>query len=168
VPVQVTNAGGVSAAFPVSKQVTAPAVFVWPPGTATEGNRYVGALTTEGQQVVYNGKAGLLQPVGIPTRPAKPDEIVLLFGTACGPTLPSFPAGQVVTAPVPTLAGAVNVKIGGMPAVAAGNTGYLIFAGECQFNVSIPSSTPDGDALVELEIGGVKAQSNIYITVQRR
>jgi len=167
VPVQVVNSAGTSPGFSVNKQTTAPAIFVWPPGTATEGNKYVGSVTTEGQQVVYLGKPGLLQPVGIPTRPARPNETVLLFVTACGPTVPPFPAGQVVTAPIPTLAGAVNVKIGGIPAVAAGNTGYLIFAGECQFNVAIPPNAPDGDLPVEMEIGGVKTQSNIYITVQR-
>jgi hypothetical protein len=62
-----------------------------------------------------------------PTRRARPGETVFLFATGCGPTSPVFPAGQVVTAPMPAL---------GMP--------------------------------VQIRIGGVKAQSNIFfITVQR-
>ena len=94
VPVQVANAGGTSGVFAVEKQGIAPALFVWPAGTATEGSKYVGALTTEGQQVVYIGKPGLLSPVGIPTRPARPGETVLLFATGCGPTTPPFPRGR--------------------------------------------------------------------------
>jgi uncharacterized protein (TIGR03437 family) len=92
---------------------------------------------------------------------------VLLFATGCGPTTPPFPAGEVVTSPVPTLALEVEIRIGGRPAAVAGNTGYLIFAGECQFNVTIPPGAPDGDLAVELRIGSFKAQDNIFITVQR-
>jgi uncharacterized protein (TIGR03437 family) len=167
VPVEVTNAGGKSSFFSVEKEDVAPALFVWFPGTATEGNRYVGAVTSEGQQVIYIGKPGLLSPVGLATRSARPGETVLLFATGCGPTTPPFPAGQVVTPPIPTLSMPVEIRLGGLPAEVAGGTGYLIFAGECQFNVTVPTGAPDGDLVVELWIGGFKAQSNIFITVQR-
>jgi uncharacterized protein (TIGR03437 family) len=167
VPVEVTNAAGKSAAFAVEKQGIAPALFVWYSGTATEGNKYVGAVTTEGQQVVYIGKPGLLSPASIPTRPAKPGETVLLFGTGCGPTNPAFPAGDVVSTPLPTVALGVDIRIGGLPASVAAGTGFLIFAGEFQFNVTIPPGAPNGDLPVEMWIGGFKAQDNIFITVQR-
>ena len=167
VAVEVTNMAGKSAAFRVEKAYVSPALFVWFPGTATEGNKYVGAVTSDGQQVVYIGKPGLLSPVGLPTRPAKPGETVLLFATGCGPTTPPVPAGQVVTGPIPTLSFPVEVRIGGIPATVANDTGYLVFAGECQFNVTIPPTAPDGDLRVELEIAGVPSQSDIFITVQR-
>jgi uncharacterized protein (TIGR03437 family) len=73
----------------------------------------------------------------------------------------------VFGAPWPTLASPVTVRVGGQPAQLAGDTGFLIFAGECQFNVTIPPNLPDGDYLVELDIGGRPAQGNLFITVQR-
>jgi len=167
VPVQVTNASGTSQVFTVKKEAIAPGLFAWPPGVAADGGKYAGAVADEGGQVVYIGSPGLLGPVGIQTRPARPNETVLLFVTGCGPTNPPFPAGQVVSAPVPSLASSVSVSIGGIPAVVAGGTGFLIFPGECQFNVTIPPSAADGDLAVELEIGGVKTQSGILVTVRR-
>jgi len=73
----------------------------------------------------------------------------------------------VIGTPAPALASPVTVRVGGQPAALAGNTGFLVYAGECQFNVTIPSNTPDGDHLVELEIGGNPAQRNVFITVQK-
>jgi len=113
------------------------------------------------------GETGLLRPVGVRTRPAKPGEAVSLFATGCGPTNPHVPAGEVVRTPPPTLASPVALRIGGQPAALAGNTGYLVYAGECQFNATIPSNTPDGDHLVELGIGGNAAQRNLFLTVQK-
>ncbi len=90
-------------------------------------------------------------------------------GTGCGPTTSTVPAGQVVNPPFPVLAGTVNVRIGGIPAPVAGSTGFLIFAGECQFNVTIPANAPDGNLPVVLDIGGVSThtpQPEISIPVQ--
>jgi uncharacterized protein (TIGR03437 family) len=172
VPVQVTAPGGTSDPVMVTKQQTAPAMLVWGLGVATEPNRYVGALATQTQPggstaIVYLGKTGLLRPVGLATRPAKPGETVTLYATGYGPTNPPTVAGQVIGTPAPTLASPVTVRIGGQPATLAGNTGYVIFAGQCQFNVAIPSNLPDGDYQVELDIGGRAAQSDMFITVQR-
>jgi uncharacterized protein (TIGR03437 family) len=166
VPVQVTTASGAGNTVTVEKRAIAPSIFVWPAGTATEGNKYVGAVFPDG---TYVGKPGLLAPVNITTRPAKPDEFVLIFATGCGPTNPAVPAGQVVGTPVPRLASQVEVKVGDVQAEVSDNTGFLIFAGECQFNVKIPAGTPDGDHKVEVDIGGNSSPNdNTFITVQQQ
>ena len=165
VAVQLTTENGVSDQVMVEKRSIAPSLFVWPAGTATEGNKYVGALFSD---FTYVGKPGLLQPAGITTRPARPDEFVLLFATGCGPTNPAVDAGVVVGTPAPRLTSDIEVRIGGVKAEVFENTGFLIFNGECQFNVKVPASLADGDHKVDLDIGGAGApDDNTFLTVQR-
>lgn len=163
VSVQVTTPDGVSDAQTVTKQAVSPALFTWA-GVVPGGEAYTGALFPD---YSYVGKTGLLQPLGITTRPAKPGEFVLLFATGCGAVNPAVPAGQVVGQPIPTLTNPVSVRVNGAPAEVFDNTGFLIFAGECQFNVKIPDNAPDGDLPVELEIGGVRTDQDVRITVQK-
>jgi uncharacterized protein (TIGR03437 family) len=163
VSVQVSNPSATSDAQTVNRQAVGPALFTWA-GVVTSGGTYVGALFPDFK---YVGKTGLLQPVGIETRPAKPGEFVLLFATGCGPTNPAVPAGEDVDFPTPTLTSPVTVRVNGAPAEVFNNTGFLIFAGECQFNVKIPDNAPDGDLPVELEIGGVHTDQDVRITVQK-
>jgi len=170
VPVTLTTANGTSNTVMVDKRTISPAIFVWPAGVASEGNKYVGAAFPPNPDgIQFAGKPGLLAPVNIPTRPARPDEFVLLFVTGCGPTNPAVPDGQVVGQPVPRLASEVEVKIGDVKAELFENTGFLIFAGECQFNVKIPANLPDGDHKVEVDIAGNSSPNdNTFITVQRQ
>ena len=169
VPVNLTTENGTSNTAMVQKRPIAPAIFAWPHGTATEGNKYVGAAFPPNPDgITFVGKPGLLAPVNIPTRPARPDEFVLIFVTGCGPTNPALPDGQVVGQAV-RLASEVEVKIGDVKAEVFDNTGFLIYAGECQFNVKIPASTPDGDHKVEVDIAGNSSPNdNTFITVQRQ
>jgi uncharacterized protein (TIGR03437 family) len=173
VPVVVTTPNGTSDAVMVDKQRVAPALFTWA-GVVPEGERFVGALFPDSGRLLpdgnfsgnpWVGRPGLLAPLGIPTRPARPGEFVLLFATGCGDTNPPQPAGRVVSG-APRLANPVSVRIGGVQAEVFDNTGFLVFAGECQFNVKIPDLA-DGDHPVELQIGGVATQQDVRITVQR-
>ncbi len=165
VSVQVTTRQGTSDPIMVTKQAFAPALFTWA-GVVPDGGKYAGAVTTDAQgRTVYIGKTDLLKPVNIATRPARPGETVLFFGTGFGPTSPAVPAGQVVTQPA-RMANPVTVTIGNQPAQVS-DTGFLIFSGEYQFNVKIPDSLPDGDAAVDIAVQGVHTQSNVFITVQR-
>jgi uncharacterized protein (TIGR03437 family) len=170
VPVTLTTANGTSNTVLVEKRPIAPAIFAWPGGTATEGNKYVGAAFPPNPDGIgFVGKPGLLAPVNITTRPARPDEFVLIFVTGCGPTNPAVPDGRVVGQPVPRLASEVEVKVGDVKAELFDNTGFLIYAGECQFNVRIPANLPDGDHKVEVTIAGNSSPNdNTLITVQRQ
>jgi uncharacterized protein (TIGR03437 family) len=170
-PVQVTTPGGSSNILMVEKRITAPALFTWA-GFAPGAEWFVGAIAA---QLNPDGAFDFVAPPGLlpglTTRAAKPGETVRLFATGCEPASPSFPAGQMVTPPFPAVDSPVAIRIGGIPAQVANDTGVLIFPGQCQFSVTIPSSAPTGNLPVALDIGGVSTQAgqpNIGIPVERQ
>jgi uncharacterized protein (TIGR03437 family) len=96
------------------------------------------------------------------TSPAKPGDIVSLFGTGFGDTTPFVGAGQIATGQATTVA-PVTVKIGDVT-LASSDVLYAglspgSISGLYQFNVRIPTSTPSGDVPVVLTVGGVQTQS---------
>ena len=160
VQVQVTTPGGASDPVTVTKQALAPAFFTWA-GSVVGGEKYLGAVISDG---TFAGKTGLLQPLGINTRPVKPGEVVLMFGTGFGSTNPDMPAGKVVETPS-RMSADVQIFFGDTPAEIL-DTGYLIFSGEYQFNVKVPNLA-DGDYKVAAQMGSVRSQDNVFITVQK-
>jgi uncharacterized protein (TIGR03437 family) len=154
VQVQVTAAQGSTTASAVL-QPLAPGLFLFD----RENRRYAAAQHAAGYGLV--GKPGLYPGS---TTPAKPGEMVVFYGTGFGPTNPPLPAGRVITQPAP-LANPVRVTIGGVPAY-VGWAG-LSAPGLYQFNVKIPEALPDGDAAVVVEVAGLPAQGNVFLTVQR-
>jgi uncharacterized protein (TIGR03437 family) len=151
VQVQVTAAGQKSNSFTAQKQQFAPAFFTF------DNGKYVAA---EHSDYSYVGATTLFAGA----TPAKPGEVVLLYGTGFGPTDPATPTGQQVTTAVPLPASSVTVTIGG--AAAAVQFAGLTASGLYQFNVMVPSSLPSGDAAVVATIGGVQTQTGLSITVQ--
>ncbi len=155
VPVEVVTPQGRSAAVTVQKQRFAPAFFMLDP----EGRKYLAAVHPDGTLL---GKLGLFQGA-VPTRPAKPGDVILLFGTGFGVTDPPAAEGQIVTQ-VGRLATPVTIRI--VTAVADVRFAGLVGAGLYQFNVIVPD-VPDGDHAVIAEIGGFRSQANAFITVQK-
>jgi len=153
VQIQVTAAGQKSNSFPAQKQQFAPAFFTF------DNGKYVAAL--HNADYSYLGAPGLI--AGVTTTPAKPGEVVLLYGTGFGPTNPAVPTGQLVATAVPLPANSVQIAIGGVAATVlfAG----LTESGLYQFDVTVPSLAA-GDALVVATIGGVSTQSGVSITIQ--
>jgi uncharacterized protein (TIGR03437 family) len=100
---------------------------------------------------------------GAVTTPARPGEIILLYGVGFGPANPPQPAGQLVTAAAP-LANPVQVAIGGVAASVA--YAGLVESGLYQFNVTVPN-LPNGDAAVVASISGVATQTGVSLTVQQ-
>jgi len=96
--------------------------------------------------------------------PAKPGEVILLFGTGFGPTSPAITNGQVLTG-APALTNAVTVQIGGV-AVTPSFAG-LSATGLYQINVQVPAAAPNGDVPVVATIGGVSSPATAFISVQR-
>jgi uncharacterized protein (TIGR03437 family) len=153
VPLEVTTPPNGSVAASVVIQQLTPAFFMFP----LQNQKYIVAQHADYSVV---GKVGLY----LASTPAKPGEVILLYGTGFGPTSPAIPAGQVVTQAAP-LVNKVVVRIGGVQAEVrwAGLSG----AGLNQLNVQVPDSLPDGDALVVAEAGGSRTQDNAFITVRR-
>jgi uncharacterized protein (TIGR03437 family) len=152
VEVQVKNAQGTGNTWAAKKVDVSPAFF---PFTA----KYPAAVHTNG---AYVGPVGLI--AGANFAPAKPGEIILLFGTGFGPTTPALPAGQLVNAAEP-LVDKVTVTIGGKDAKVA--FAGVIGSGLVQLNVTVPSDLPDGDAEIVVTVNGVTTQAGQFITVHK-
>jgi uncharacterized protein (TIGR03437 family) len=152
VPVQVTSAGGASNVLTVQKSSFAPAFL-------TFNGTYVAALHKDYSPI---GAANLLS--GTVTTPANPGETILLYGVGFGPANPPQPSGQLVTTAAP-LPNDVQIAIGGQTASVA--FAGLVESGLYQFNVTVPSGLPSGDAAVVATIGDVSTQTGVLLTVQQ-
>lgn len=150
VPLQVITPGGQASTSIMVGQL-APALFTYGAG----GNRYAAA-----QHADY----GILGPVGLyaTSKPARPGETIILYGTGFGPTSPGVPAGRVVTRAAP-LAEPVSVWIAGIPARV--EWAGLSAAGLYQLNVLVPDGAPDGDAPVLAGTGGARTQAGVYVAI---
>jgi uncharacterized protein (TIGR03437 family) len=158
VEVVLTNSLG-SAAASATVAAYSPALFLFDP----QGRKFHAALIALPSGAVdYLGPASLFGSA-LSTRPAKPGEILLLFGTGFGPTSPPVPAGRVFAGAAPLdPPGAVSATIGGLPArvLFAGITG----AGLYQFNLEVPAVSA-GEHRLLLRIAGLQSQDNVFIAV---
>jgi uncharacterized protein (TIGR03437 family) len=140
-----------------SLQPFAPAFFVFPNSTSIAAEQAeTGALVAESSVV-----AG--------ASPAKPGDIVSLFGTGFGDTSPFVPAGQLDSG-IASLTNPIEVTIGGAQ-LAPSDVLYAglspgSISGLYQFNVRIPAGTPSGNIPVTISIGGVETQAGATIPIQ--
>jgi uncharacterized protein (TIGR03437 family) len=149
VNVVVTTASGSSSPATLNLAAYAPGLF--PSG---QGN-YIAAQHADGSPVgSYTGAT-----------PAKPGEVIILWGTGFGPSSPATPAGQVVTAApaAPGNLAGITVMIGGVQATV--QYAGITISGLAQINVTVPSSLANGDAPVVATVGSVQTQANAIIAV---
>ncbi len=131
-------------------QAFAPAFFVF--GTSTSIATLVAGTSTI-----------VASPSVVPgARPARPGELVSMFGTGFGDTSPSVPAGQLDSG-IARLTNPITVSIGGVT-LAPSDILYAglspgSISGLYQFNVRVPTSTNIGDVPVVITIGGFQTQS---------
>jgi uncharacterized protein (TIGR03437 family) len=158
VEVKVTTAKGASNPSIAQLQRYSPAYFKF----GEQGGKYIAALIAlAGGRVDYLGPAGLFGSTRA-SRPAKPGEVILLYGTGFGPTDPPVPAGMVFNGAA-KLTDKITVIIGGVTAKVqfAGVTGVGLY----QLNVVVPQ-LPDGDQKVVATIGSLSSQDNSFIAVK--
>jgi uncharacterized protein (TIGR03437 family) len=150
---EVVNQGGRSAPITLTKERYSPAVYA--PFARTAGGQFVGALLPN--STTYVGSPGV--------RGVRPGETIVLFGIGFGPTNPAIPAGQIVRQ-VNSLATPPVIRFGETAATAtfAGLVGDFI--GLYQFNVTVPN-VGNGDVPITIEVGGTRAQTNLFLTVQQ-
>jgi uncharacterized protein (TIGR03437 family) len=150
----VTTPGGTSATFTVTSNQYGPAFFEWPNGQPV-------ATRQDFSWAVKNGTFS-----GATTTPAKPGDVIILWGTGFGPTNPIAPFG----APVPsdkTYSTTIlpDVTINNIPATVYGAALAPGFAGLYQIAIQVPASLADGDWPVEATIGGVHSPTNVVLSV---
>jgi uncharacterized protein (TIGR03437 family) len=142
-----------------SLQAFAPAFFVFPNSMSVAAEE-AGTYAIVADPSVVTGAS-----------PAKPGDIVSLYGTGFGNTSPSVAPGSLDTGVASlTAANPIAVTIGGVTLpqsdiLYAGLSPGSI-SGLYQFNVRIPTGTPTGEVPVVIAIGGVQTQAGVTIPIQ--
>ncbi|HEY1340496.1 MAG TPA: IPT/TIG domain-containing protein, partial [Bryobacteraceae bacterium] len=153
--VVVTTPAGASAPFSVDSLAYMPAIFPWPAGqpVATHAD------------FTWAAKAGTFQ--GATTIPAKPGEVIILWGTGMGPTQPAAPAGVQVSGGPYSTTSMPAVSLNLVPTTVYGAALAPGYAGLYQLAFQIPADWQDGDYPITGTIGGVPFASAGTITVKK-
>jgi uncharacterized protein (TIGR03437 family) len=153
--VTVTNGLGTTPAVAATSAIDGPAFFLW-------DNQYAVATYTDYTYAVKNGAIA-----GLTTVPAKPGDVLILWGTGFGPTTPAATPGQEVpsTATYST-SDPVTVTVGGISATVYGAALAPGFAGLYQVAIQVPTSAAAGDQPIVATVGGVSSPSTTLLTVQ--
>ena len=155
VSVTVTNSAGTSSIFTVNSSQYAPAFFLWP------GNQVVASR----QDFTFAARANTFN--GLATVPAKPGDVLILWGTGFGPTSPAAPMGvQVPADRIYSTSAAPTVTINNLPATVAGAALAPGFAGLYQIAITVPSSIPDGDWPLRATIGGISSPAGTVLAIR--
>jgi uncharacterized protein (TIGR03437 family) len=158
VSVEVITKNGTSNTVTAEVRRAAPGWFMFDP----ENRKYIAGTQADG---TFLGKAGLFG-TALTTRPAKPGDVIILYGANFGPTNPALPTGRAVTA-LSSLADTPSVTIGGANATVQYAGGAPNLIGTYQFNIVVPD-VPNGDQPVVVQFSdGSKTQDNAFITIQR-
>ncbi len=149
VSVEVTASAGLRTTATALKGALCPAFFV-------VGTKHVAAVHLDGTLVA--------RPTAVPgSRPARPGEMILLFGTGFGPTTPRMPLDRVVTQAAPVESSA-EVRVAGVSATVA--FAGIAATGLYQFNITVPD-VPDGDSAITATVKGNNTQQGVVLAVQR-
>ena len=159
VSVTVTTAAGTSAPVNATMQRYAPAFFMFD----ADNRRYLAAVHADG---TFVGRPGLFGSA-LTSRPAKPGDSILLFGTGFGPTRPEVPANEVFSGAAPLAdPSQLKMQIGNADATVA--FAGLVGSGLYQFNVIVPegAAAGSGESAVVAELGGARTQAAAFLTLQ--
>ena len=148
VNVVVDNNGAVSAPAPAQLQAVAPAFFLYP------GTNYALASRLPDYALVGTSL----------TAPAKPGDILVLWGTGFGATDPPVLAGTVVSG-APAAVIAPTVTVGGVDVPVLGTVLTPGTAGLYQVTIQLPANVPTGAVAVQASAGGVQTQAGVTIFV---
>src|SRR5580704_2679547 len=151
VPVQVSDNGVISAKFMVQAQGESPSFFVF------GGGPYIAAIHANGS---YLGPTSLYPGL---TTPAQPGETIVLYANVFGST--SIPVVSGSETQSGTLSPTPGITIGGVAAKVT--FAGLVYPGEFQFNVVVPSSLANGDQPTMATYNGVTTQAGTLITVHQ-
>ena len=157
VSVTVRTPAGVSAAATVDSQAASPAFFLWPGG-------YAVATRPDYTWAVKDGTFA-----GATTAPAKPGDVIVLWGTGFGATDPPAPAGMATpSGTLYTTANPVTVTIGSAGAAVIGGTAVLApgAAGLYQLAITVPATLADGDYPLVATVAGASSPKTTLLTIK--
>jgi len=158
VQVVLSNAGVTSAPFPVKAAALQPGLLA-PANFKINGMQYVTAFLPDGKYALPTGAIGN-------SRPAKPGEVIVMYGLGFGPVSPDLATGTLETH--------AN-KLQNPLAMSFENIGATLqydglapqYAGLYQFNVVVPT-VPDNDAVpLTFNLGGLAGAQTLYLAVHQ-
>jgi uncharacterized protein (TIGR03437 family) len=161
VPVVVTTAAGVATSTVTLAQF-APSLFL------LDGKHVAGIIPrSDGSGAYSGGSYDILGPtgssLGYPTVAAKAGDVIELYGTGFGPTIPAVTPGQAfsgaasTTNPVQLLINNVGVT----PSFAG-----LSSAGVYQINVTVPPGLGAGDVPLVATVAGAQTPAGVVISLR--
>jgi uncharacterized protein (TIGR03437 family) len=156
VQVVVSTASGSSNPFSVINSEYSPAFFVWP-------NNQVVATRQDYSLAVKDGSF-----TGLTTIAAKPGDILILWGTGFGPTIPPVADGILVPLNNTTYLappGAVTVLLNNKPCTVFGAALAAQFVGLYQVAIQVPLDTPNGDWPLTASVGGANTPIGLVLSV---
>jgi uncharacterized protein (TIGR03437 family) len=157
IEVEVENTGG-TARTSVRAAAVSPALLTTPLFNV-DGRQYVAALHTD--LTTFVGRANLI--AGVPFRPARPGDRIIIYAVGCGPTEPASPPGQIISG-IRRLSSPFTVRMGNSVATAEAFM-ELNLVGLCRFDVTVPNLGA-GDVPLEVTVAGVANGQNLFTTIQ--
>ncbi len=163
VPISVTNCAGASNTVLFTKDNIAPGMLA--PASFYVGKQYLVALFAADLSLgitTYVGRAGLV--AGANFRPAKPGDVIVVYGLGFGNVVPATPPG-VIASGATNLTG-FSISFGGAPASTSYRGLYPGFVGLYEFFVTVPNIV-NGDYQISISINGTAVPQTFYLTVQQ-
>lgn len=160
-PITISTDVGTSAPYAITVNPTQPGLLA-PPSFNVGGRQYAVAFFPDNSTYVL--PPGSI--AGLPSRRAKPGDIIILYGVGFGPVTPSISAGQLVQQSN-ALASSLKIFFGQTQAVNVPYAGLAPGAvGLYQFNVVVPN-VPASDAVqLSFTLNGTSGTQLLYLPVQ--
>ncbi len=153
----VTTAAGTSSDYQITVNALEPGLLA-PAAFKIGGTQYVAAFFPDNSAALPAGAI-----TGLPSHPAKPGDIVTLYGIGFGPVIPNIPAGQIVEGSN-KLASSFEMSIGGLPATVQYAGLAPNYTGLYQINVVVPNVS--GNSPLTFTLGATAGTQTLYLSVE--
>jgi uncharacterized protein (TIGR03437 family) len=159
VPVVVKNAAGESDPVMINTADLAPAILA-PPSFVVGGRQHAVATFAGSTALTFVGAAGSIP--GATLRPARPGDVITLYGIGFGRVAPATAAGAIASGTSAVQAN-VTVQLGTTPATLQYSGLAPGFVGLYQFNIQVPNVGPGEHALM-VSVNGSPVAQNVFLT----
>jgi uncharacterized protein (TIGR03437 family) len=150
-----TTGIGTSAAYDITVNALEPGLLA-PASFVIGGIAYAAAVFQDGNFALPEGAVGA-------SRPAKPGDLITLYGIGFGPVTPAVGDGEI-TQQLNSLASSFQMSLGGSPLSPSYDGLAPQAVGLYQFNITVPN-LPAGNTLLTFTLAGAPGTQTLYIPV---